>query len=80
MPAEAFPAARLRGALAEARISRLELARITGLSPDHLSKILNERLQPGPVTVRRLQDACTTLGIDLPELMAIDPLSEGVDR
>lgn len=80
MAVPTFPAACVRGALAEARISRLELARIAGLSPDHVSKILNERLHPGPITVRRLQLACERLEIDIPQLMATDPLAEEVDR
>lgn len=76
-----FPATRLRGALAEARITHRRLAAASGINPCFISHILSGRQQPGALTVLRLQRGLARLGVHVPDVEAIDPLEveESVD-
>ncbi len=74
MPTSSFPASALRAALARERVTGTALATASGITANHLYRLLAERRRPGPATVLRLQIGLRRVNVSVPEIEAIDAL------
>lgn len=61
-----FPAAQLRGMLAEHRIEKRHFAAACGLSTTHISQILNERNLPGELARIKLVRGLRAFNLPIP--------------